>query len=69
MDSLATCGLYELATQVLSPFFAFCLNAEASDIPRDGVLFFPESGVVFSHTHFCAFLCIRMHFCAFCCIF
>ena len=33
MDSLATCGLYELATQVLSPFFAFCLNAEASVIP------------------------------------
>jgi hypothetical protein len=33
MDSLATCGLYELATQVLSPFFAFCLNAEASAIP------------------------------------
>lgn len=30
---LATCGLYELATQVLSPFFAFCLNAEASVIP------------------------------------
>ena len=32
MDSLATCGLYELATQVLSPFFAFCLNAEASSV-------------------------------------
>ena len=32
------------------------------------VLFFPESGVVFSHTHFCAFLCIRMHSNAFYCI-
>ena len=35
----------------------------------DGVLFFPESGVVFSHTHFSAFLCIHMYFCAFYCIF
>ena len=26
---------------------------------RGGVLFFPKSGVVFSHTHSCAFLCIR----------
>ena len=34
-----------------------------------GVLFFPESGVVFSHTHFSAFLCIHMYFCAFYCIF
>ena len=36
---------------------------------KDGVLFFPESGVVFSHTHFSAFLCIHMYFCAFYCIF
>ena len=34
----------------------------------DGVGFFPESGGVFSHTHFCAFLCIRLHSSAFYCI-
>ena len=35
----------------------------------DGVGVFPESGGGFSHTHFSAFLCIRMHFSAFYCIF
>ncbi len=32
-----------------------------------GVLFFPESGVVFSHTHSCAFVCMRVHSYAFHC--
>ena len=32
------------------------------------VLFFPESGVDFSHTHSCAFYCILMHFQHFHCI-
>jgi hypothetical protein len=31
------------------------------------VLFFPESGVVFSHTHSCAFVCMRVHSYAFHC--
>ena len=35
----------------------------------DGVGFFPESGGVFSHTHFKAFLCICIHLSALYCIF
>ena len=31
----------------------------------DGVGVFPESGRVFSHTHFCAFVCILVHFIVF----
>ena len=34
---------------------------------KGGVLFFPESGVVFSHTHSCAFVCMRVHSYAFHC--
>ena len=39
-----------------------------ADTPRGLVLFFPESGVDFSHTHSCAFICILMHFQQFNCI-
>jgi hypothetical protein len=35
---------------------------------RGYVLFFPESGVVFSHTHLSAYSCILMHFQHFHCI-
>ena len=53
-------------TATLPPAYA---STATSASVEGGVGFFPESGGVFSHTHFCAFLCIRMHFCAFYCIF